>query len=303
MQIPPMLLPEAEHTEFEWIYPARRYHHHLTADSPVNAAVNRHASPTALEFDVHREIEVGILLTGAMERRCGSLARLVEPGEVWLCGMWEPHGWRATAADTQAALLLFLPSFLGDERLGETPWLSLFAATPEERPRVRTAETRETMLAIAQEVEKEAREVREGRETALRLCLLRVLLALWREWEPPQAVTAPKPPHASGLSRILPALEYLHDALEQHVTLDAAAERCGLSRSHFSLLFRQCMGISFAKFQMRARLSQVARQLLTTDSSLDSIAERTGFANSSHLHAAFTKQFGCTPATYRRQAG
>jgi AraC-like DNA-binding protein len=228
---------------------------------------------------------------------------MAEPGDVWLCGMWEPHGWRALAAETRDVVMFFLPGFLAEERLAGTPWLSLFATAPEERPRVVSSETRETMLSIAREVEREIREVRVGWETALRLSILRVLLALRREWEPPQAVAAPKPSHGASLNRILPALEFLHDAVGQHVSLDTAADRCGLSRSHFSLLFRQTMGVSFAKFQMRARLSLVARQLLTMNVSLDSIAERAGFASGSHLHSAFTKHFGCTPATYRKQAG
>ena len=31
------------------------------------------------------------------------------------------------------------------------------------------------------------------------------------------------------------------------------------------------------------------------------LAQRAGFASASHLQYAFTKHFGCTPATYRKQ--
>jgi AraC-like DNA-binding protein len=296
-------LHEPEHFDLDWVYPARRYDSHLSAESPVNATASKHASPTALELDVHEGIEVGILLAGAMERRLGDFMFIAKPGDVWLCGMWEPHGWRAVAPETRDVVVFFLPGFLADERLGGDPWLILFAAAPERRPRVNSPETREYMSSIGWEIEREIRDARVGWETALRLNLLRVLLALRREWDPPTPVLAPKSARSAYLSRIMPALQLLHDGVGKHVHLHQAAEKCGLSRSHFSLLFRQTMGMSFAKFQMRARLSLVAHQLLATQSSLEAIAQQAGFASSSHLHYAFSKHFGCTPATYRKQTG
>lgn len=293
---------EPEHFDLEWVFPARRYDSHLTAEDPVNATANLHASPTPLEYDVHGEIEVGILLTGAMERRLGDFVFVAKPGDVWLCGMWEPHGWRAVAPNTRDVVIFFLPGFLAEERLGGDSWLAMFAAEPGERPRVSSPEARRYMLTVGREVEREIREERVGWEIALRLSLLRALLALRREWIPPQPRSEAKPRPSDRLSRIMPALQFLHDTPDKHVTLEQAASVCGLSRSHFTVLFREAMGTTFARFQMRSRLSLVAHRLLATTCSLEIIAHQAGFASGSHLHYAFTKHFGCTPATYRKQA-
>ena len=59
------------------------------------------------------------------------------------------------------------------------------------------------------------------------------------------------------------------------------------------------MGLSFGKFCMRARLAYVAQLLLTTDLSVEAIAEAAEFADASHLHHAFVGVYAATPARYR----
>ena len=62
------------------------------------------------------------------------------------------------------------------------------------------------------------------------------------------------------------------------------------------------MGLSFGMFCRRSRLGRVAQLLLSTDLSTETIAGEAGFADGSHLHRAFVKQYGCTPGVYRAQA-
>jgi hypothetical protein len=61
------------------------------------------------------------------------------------------------------------------------------------------------------------------------------------------------------------------------------------------------MGQSYCSFRGRTRLAYAAQLLLTTDWPVERIAEQLGFADASHLHHAFARIYGCTPARYRTE--
>ncbi len=52
---------------------------------------------------------------------------------------------------------------------------------------------------------------------------------------------------------------------------------CGLSRTRFSALFTKTMGTSFGQFCLQIRLGHVARLLLTTDRTIETIADGLEF--------------------------
>jgi transcriptional regulator GlxA family with amidase domain len=106
---------------------------------------------------------------------------------------------------------------------------------------------------------------------------------------------------AGKLTRVRPALELAHAHLATSVSVAEAAAACNLSRSQFCLVFRDAMGLSYGRFCGRLRLGLVAKLLLSTDRSIASIAQRTGYVDASHLHRAFARQYGCTPGAYRMQ--
>ncbi|MDH4179205.1 MAG: AraC family transcriptional regulator [Armatimonadota bacterium] len=275
--------------------------YHLTTGAPLWAATHWHkyAGPPALSS--HAGIEVGVVLAGREEIQVEGRVIGDEPGDVWLCAMSEPHWYRVVVPDTRNLVVIFLPSFLGEEMLGDKPWLTLFAAPPGERPRVTRPELRETVLAIAREMRREIEGRERGWECAVRLDLLRLLFHLSRGWEYPGATSAGKRGYAGSLSRIMPALALLYKRIPQLVSRAEAAEACGLGRSRFTMLFHETMGVSFKTFLRRARLAFAANILLTTDLPLDSVADKACFADASHLHHAFVGEYGCTPGQYREQ--
>ncbi len=275
--------------------------YHLTAASPLWAAAHWHTRAGPPAISIHAGIEVGIVLAGREEVQLDECVISGEPGEVWLCAMSEPHRYRVVVPDTRNLVLVFLPSFLGEEMLGDKPWLALFAAPPSARPRVTSPELREIVLAIAREIEREI-ELKEGAwQCAVRLDLLRLLFHLSRGWDFPGAAQPGRQPHSGNLSRIMPALALLYQRLPRVVSRAEAARACGLCCSRFTMVFRETMGVSFQTFRQRTRIAFAANMLLTTNLSLTSIAERAGFADASHLHRTFVSAYGCTPGQYRQQ--
>jgi AraC-like DNA-binding protein len=273
----------------------------LTPAQPFRAGVVAHPYPSALDTDMHQAFELGVLLTGREDRHFEGTVIGLQPGDIWLCAAWEPHGWRATAPGTRELVLQFLPDFLGEEMLEPVSWLSLFTVPPEQRPRVETPELRELALEISQELRQEMQDQRRGWLTSMRICILRLLHAVSRDWQPVDGVGRQRLARPEGPAKVMPAVRLVHSNPSRRLSVAEAAAACGLSISQFGHIFQHAMGLSFGKFRMRARLAYVAQLLLTTDWSVESIAEATGFADASHLHHAFAKVYGCTPAHYRME--
>ncbi len=285
----------------DWAVTARRLEHEMRPDVPY-AWLGVRDGPQPLVPEVHDGIEVGVTLSGTAERHFEGHVVPGIPGDVWLCAMWEPHGRRVTSAHEENVVVIFLPQYLGEEMLGEIPWLAVFAVPPEQRPRVTAGEMRREVLTIGERMKREIIARRRGWPTALRLDLLRLLFLLSRDWDPPRTSGRKVIPSAGNLGRVMPALTLLHADGAHRVSLTEAAAACGLSRSRFSLIFGQAMGLSFSRFCLRARLAVAAERLATTDLSTEDIATHIGFVDASHLHRAFARHYACTPATYRRRA-
>jgi len=289
----------------DWAIRASSFEFRLSAAEPFVATSVRGGQPGPPQVSVHDGLEVGVLISGAVEQRYGDYVFIGRPGDVWLVSMWEPHLWRTTAAGTEQVSIVFLPEFLGDEVASTTGsgLLRPFASLPRERPMHPDPETREVVLALARELRDEAERKARGWETAVRLALGRLLFALTRNWEAPSRPTVVPGSGALGLARIMPALEAVHARPATRVGLEEASAACGLSAPHFSRVFRQITGLSFAKFRLRAHLAYAARLLLTTELPTDAVAAQAGFVDGSHLHRNFVRQYGNTPGQYRKQAG
>ncbi|MEC0373600.1 response regulator transcription factor [Paenibacillus chibensis] len=79
------------------------------------------------------------------------------------------------------------------------------------------------------------------------------------------------------------------------------AEEVGLSRSHFSILFKKAVGDSFIAFQYKRKLRLASGLLRDTTLTMQDIAERTGLGDSKYFSKWFKRCTGQTPSQYRAQ--
>lgn len=93
---------------------------------------------------------------------------------------------------------------------------------------------------------------------------------------------------------------YVHEHLDQRLSVSDLARTACLSEAHFTERFRVQTGLTPYQFIMRRRLDRVRELTLTTDLPLAEIAEVTGFANQSALSHAFRRRFGHPPVELRR---
>ena len=93
----------------------------------------------------------------------------------------------------------------------------------------------------------------------------------------------------------------LHHNPNQDQTIESLSEKIGISSSHFQHLYTQLFGISFQKDLIRMRIDYACNSLLTTNLSIEAIAELCGYSNTVHFYRQFKQMTGVTPTKYRQQ--
>lgn len=95
--------------------------------------------------------------------------------------------------------------------------------------------------------------------------------------------------------------DYVEDKLDERVTVRAAAQHAKLSPGYFSRRFRQCFGVTFAKFVARQRIERAKRLMAIGSNRLSEIAAACGFSDQAHFTRTFGALTGSTPSRWRRQ--
>lgn len=86
------------------------------------------------------------------------------------------------------------------------------------------------------------------------------------------------------------------------ITVNDAVEYVGFSRSYFSTLFRQQMGMSLQEYLMKCRIQGSKDLLEKTELSVQEIARRAGYDNPMNFSRAFKGSCGVSPMNYRELA-
>jgi len=266
---------------------------------PFVANLFHYASSGDTGVNIHEGLEVGVTIRGCMDFGIEGHSFSATPGEVWLMGMWEPHRWRVTQPNTLVLSILFIPEFIGNDIIHGTQWQPMFMCPPATRPLSSKANLMDQTLALGNEMKSEIEQRKPGWQIAIRIDLAKLLLLLQRNWAPQSQGRAMRIQENGTFDRIMPALTVVRSQPCERLSLHDAAAKCGLSPAQFSRVFAQTMGLSYGVFRTRAHLAYAAQLLLETDLSIESIAQRAGFTDASHLHRYFVKYYERTPGKFR----
>lgn len=111
---------------------------------------------------------------------------------------------------------------------------------------------------------------------------------------------------ATGMAprrRISVALAALLDAAGKGWNLNSLARAAGMSRSRFAENFKAATGQTPAHVIVRLRLADAAQRLMGSGITVEEAAEAAGYASAAAFVRAFRREYGETPARWRRQAG
>jgi len=109
-------------------------------------------------------------------------------------------------------------------------------------------------------------------------------------------------PAPHGLSRRVLSLActYVEDNLGENFTLNDLAKAVGVSRFHFSRLFRVSTDASPMGYLLYRRIERAKNMLLRGDRKICEIAMALGFFDQSHFSRTFRRMTGVSPGEYIR---
>jgi two-component system response regulator YesN len=95
--------------------------------------------------------------------------------------------------------------------------------------------------------------------------------------------------------------KYIHENINGDLSRAQLSRVVHLTPDYLSTLFRKKSGHSLSHFITTERLNEVKKLLITTDLTINEIAEKTGYQNISYLAKLFRKTEKLTPLQYRKE--
>lgn len=101
--------------------------------------------------------------------------------------------------------------------------------------------------------------------------------------------------------RLVEAISAFAADPQRRWTLGDLAARAGMSRTRFAEAFRLATGETPGRIVTRLRLTTVARRLIDEPLGIESAADAAGYSSAAAFVRAFQREFGDTPARWRRR--
>lgn len=253
-------------------------------------------SPTP-SFGMHLPAEVGVVLSGRVNRYANGTRQQLPRGGLWITGSLEPHGYQGVRTRSRTAVFIIRPEFLFNLHIPGVQnnfWHTPLNTHPDDRPLLideEFARLAEQLIAAGGHGNRPTLHAAQIQMTLLNILLLANQLGSYKTVE-----CSPM----DAFERLRPAIELL-DRSRHPIATAEAARLCRLSPSRFAQLCTQATGMSFSRYSLRYRLDQVAYDLRTSDILLDELADKWGFCDKSHLATRFKEHYNATPGAYRKR--
>jgi AraC-like DNA-binding protein len=98
------------------------------------------------------------------------------------------------------------------------------------------------------------------------------------------------------------ALSFIETNYPHNISISQIAAHAGLSRSHFSIRFKNEVGCSPSEHLTKMRLKQAKYYLLNSSLSITEIAHSAGFKDSLYFSRIFSQHEGLPPSEFRKNA-
>jgi AraC family transcriptional regulator len=95
------------------------------------------------------------------------------------------------------------------------------------------------------------------------------------------------------------AISYIHEHLEQKLTLAQISNAVQMSSHYFASLFKQSTGLTPHQYLMKCRIEKAKQLLLRQELTIVEICQQVGFESQSHFTRIFRQHTQTTPKAYR----
>jgi AraC-like DNA-binding protein len=97
------------------------------------------------------------------------------------------------------------------------------------------------------------------------------------------------------------SITYIENHFSEKITTEGLSEIAGVSRSHYSILFKQLTGFPPNEYLSRLRVHRAKELLISGTASLREIALKVGYKDEFYLSRRFKQQTGESPSGYTRR--
>lgn len=94
--------------------------------------------------------------------------------------------------------------------------------------------------------------------------------------------------------------EFIDKNIEKKLTLEYISEELFISVPHIERVFKETFHITPSKYISQRRIDEVATLLITTNYSIETIANKLGYTDAKYLSKCFKKAKGISPLKYRK---
>ncbi|OPJ55851.1 response regulator transcription factor [Alkalithermobacter paradoxus] len=101
-------------------------------------------------------------------------------------------------------------------------------------------------------------------------------------------------------SPIKEALGFIDKSIKTQLSLKEVAKHVHLNHSYLSVLFKEHTGLTFSEYITRKRLQEAKKLLVSTNLSIDEIAQNVGYHTSKYFIKLFREFEGITPHQFRK---
>ena len=134
-----------------------------------------------------------------------------------------------------------------------------------------------------------------------RWCVWKSVELLYLLSAPEKAETDTAPALEREVARALAdTRRYMEEHLDEPLTIPALSRRACLSATTFKEGFRRLYGLPVHAWLRRRRMERAAELLRSSSLSVLGVAQSVGYGSASQFTAAFRRQYGVTPAQYRK---
>ena len=97
--------------------------------------------------------------------------------------------------------------------------------------------------------------------------------------------------------KIKPVIDYIHNHLDEDLSLGQIAKMFYISKSHLCSMFKKTTSFSISEYIIVRRIAK-AKELLKTRTPVSQVCMKVGFGNESHFIRTFKKVVGMSPKQY-----
>ena len=283
-------------------------YHHLDATNPFTTYFSHipdvpDSRSRSYYGDSHYDLQICIVMVGEHEVMYPDHKTSVKSGQLWLTSCWEPHATRIPSRRIMFYVITISVEALGSAApFQDVDWFAPFFMRASGRPQAESVEQRLKVLSFGRALRALEKKKPYGWKTSqwLKIHELIVYMAsLMRQGNEDGSAGR----QSGAFISILPAVQIVKQSPWKNVSLGEAASVCGLSKSRFSSVFSQVMGVSFGRFSLRVKISNAAQMLRGANSSIKDVAGKSGFKDLSHFYHVFGKFFHCTPHEFVTRSG